>query len=168
MNDASNTVVDSGGETIRVEQTPGSILRKLREDAGLSYVAVGAALHLTAHYVKALESDEYGKLPGLTFVKGYLRSYARLMKADVDAVMVSFEKHIAGLVDAGQRTQQVQRSRRRHDQALRWAIAMSVILVLGIAGGWWFKGKGDTASSARPASPTAAATNIQTATGVSR
>jgi len=122
-------------------RTPGAILRKLREEAGLSQAAVGSALHLTAHYIKALESDEYGKLPGLTFVKGYLRAYARFLKTDVDLVLECFDQHIASMVDAGQRTQQVQRSRRRQDQALRWAFATGSIIVVSLAGGWWYVGQ---------------------------
>jgi len=135
----------NGGETA----SPGAMLRKLREAAGLSLATVGQALHLTVHYVKALESDEYGKLPGLTFVKGYLRSYARFLKADVDAVILCFDQHIATMVDAGIRTGAVQRSRRRHDQALRWAIATGVIIVAGLAGGWWYtSGAGDAPATA--------------------
>lgn len=155
-------------------RTPGAVLRQLREEAGLSQASVGAALHLTTHYIKALESDEYGKLPGLTFVKGYLRAYARHLKTDVDAVIECFDQHIASLVDAGQRTQQVQLSRRRQDQALRWALATGIIIVAGLAAGWWYKGQGDTqvapaVSAARESSvrDTAAGSpaNPQTETG---
>lgn len=118
--------------------TPGEYLRKRREEKGLTHAAVGAALHLTVHYVKALEGDDYGKLPGLTFVKGYLRSYARFLGADVDKVIAQFDEHITGLLDAGLHTARVQRSRQRQDQALRWAIGAGFVVVAGIATGWWY------------------------------
>ncbi|MEY4642882.1 MAG: hypothetical protein RLZZ227_2876 [Pseudomonadota bacterium] len=118
--------------------TPGEYLRKLREEKGLTHTAVGAALHLTVHYVKALEGDDYGKLPGLTFVKGYLRSYASFLGADVDKVIAQFDEHITGLLDAGLHTARVQRSRQRQDQALRWAIGAGFVVVAGIAAGWWY------------------------------
>ena len=57
--------------------TPGAMLRQAREAAGLTHAAVGEALHLTVHYIKALENDDYNKLPGQLFVKGYMRTYAR-------------------------------------------------------------------------------------------
>lgn len=168
MNDDNRTAVELSDEPPPVVHTPGSMLRKLREDAGLSLASVGETLHLTVHYVKALENDDYGRLPGLTFVKGYLRSYARLMKTDVDAVLASFDQYIASLVVEGERTEKVQRSQRRHDQALRWAIAMSVILILGVAGGWWFKGSSNNsaaASAITAPAPAVAATRapVQTA-----
>jgi len=141
--------------------SPGAILRALREEAGLSLGTVGEALHLTAHYIKALEGDEYGKLPGLTFVKGYLRSYARYMKADVDMVLACYDQHIASLVDAGIRTGEVQRSRRRHDQALRWAFATGFIIVAGLAGGWWYKGQDDLGSATNTGAAVTAALPIQ-------
>lgn len=118
--------------------TPGEYLRKLREEKGHTHAAVSSALHLTVHYIKALEGDEYGKLPGLTFVKGYLRSYARFLGADVDNVLARFDEHITGLLDAGQHTARIERSKRRQDQALRWAIGAGLVVVAGIAAGWWF------------------------------
>ncbi|HEY0963079.1 MAG TPA: RodZ domain-containing protein [Pseudomonadales bacterium] len=117
--------------------TPGEYLRKLREEKGHTHAAVSSALHLTVHYIKALEGDEYGKLPGLTFVKGYLRSYARFLGADVDNVLARFDEHITGLLDAGQHTARIERSKRRQDQALRWAIGAGLVVVAGVAAGWW-------------------------------
>jgi cytoskeleton protein RodZ len=136
--------------------SPGAILRARREEAGLSLVTVGEALHLTGHYIKALEGDEYGKLPGLTFVKGYLRSYARYVNADVDMVLACFDQHIASLVNAGIRTGEVQRSRQRQDQALRWAFVTGFIIVAGVAGGWWYKGQDDMPSTTASAAPAVA------------
>jgi cytoskeleton protein RodZ len=118
--------------------SPGEYLRKLREEKGHTHATVSAALHLTVHYIKALEGDEYGKLPGLTFVKGYLRAYARFLGADVNTVLARFDEHITGLLDAGQHTARVERSKRRQDQALRWAIGAGLVVVAGVAAGWWF------------------------------
>jgi cytoskeleton protein RodZ len=118
--------------------TPGEYLRKLREEKGHSYAIVGSALHLTVHYIKALESDDYGKLPGLTFVKGYLRAYARFLGGDVDRVLALFDGHIAGLLDAGKHTARVERSKRRQDQALRWGIGAGFVVVASLVAGWWF------------------------------
>jgi cytoskeleton protein RodZ len=144
--------------------TPGEFLRKLREEKGHTHAAVGSALHLTVHYIKALEGDEYGKLPGLTFVKGYLRAYTIFLGADVDKVLASFDEHIAGLLDAGMHTARVERSKRRQDQALRWAIGAGFVVVAGLAAGWWFMsgrdtpdaGLAQTAASAQQATVTAA------------
>lgn len=152
--------------------TPGEYLRKLREEKGHTHAAVSSALHLTVHYIKALEGDEYGKLPGLTFVKGYLRSYARFLGADVDNVLARFDEHITGLLDAGQHTARIERSKRRQDQALRWAIGAGLVVVAGIAVGWWFMRDAEPAaeiaqrSATETASPPLASAPTSTSSAV--
>jgi cytoskeleton protein RodZ len=125
----------------RLHDTAGMMLRKAREGANLTHAAVGEALHLTVHYIKALENDDHGKLPGATFVKGYLRSYARYLKLDVNAVLASYEKNTVSAEELSSRTESLSRSQRRHDQTFRWAMVTAVIIVAGVAAGWWFVGK---------------------------
>lgn len=74
--------------------SPGATLRAAREAYGMSIDAVAQQLKLAPRQVLALESDDYEKLPGRTFVRGFMRNYARLMRLDPDAV-------VASLPDAG-------------------------------------------------------------------
>ncbi len=140
--------------------TPGEILRKLREGKGLTHAAVGQTLHLTGHYIRALEADDYSKLPAPTFVKGYLKAYARLMGADLETVLGGYDKNMAVMLDAGKQTERVQRSRRRHDKALRWAIGAGFVVVASLVAGWWFM-SGDT-TSAGVAQTSTPATSVTT------
>ena len=119
----------------RQHDTAGVILRKARESANLTHAAVGEALHLTVHYIKALENDDYTKLPGATFVKGYLRAYARFLKLDVNAVLASYEKNNVSAEALSNRTESLSRSQKRHDQTFRWAVVTAVLIVLGVAAG---------------------------------
>lgn len=157
MNDDTNPAAAAPPSDNLGRASPGEYLRRLREEKGHSHAVVSSALHLTVHYIKALESDEYGKLPGLTFVKGYLRSYARFLGADVNTVLARFDEHITGLLDAGQHTARVERSKRRQDQALRWAIGAGLVVVAGIAAGWWFMRDAQPSDNAAPQGAAAAA-----------
>ncbi|MDY6983617.1 MAG: helix-turn-helix domain-containing protein, partial [Pseudomonadota bacterium] len=157
MNDDTNITATAPPSENLGRSSPGEYLRKLREEKGHTHATVSSALHLTVHYIKALEGDEYGKLPGLTFVKGYLRSYARFLGADVNTVLARFDEHIAGLLDAGQHTARVERSKRRQDQALRWAIGAGLVAVAGIAAGWWFMRDAQPSDNAVPQGAAAAA-----------
>ncbi|MES2624817.1 MAG: RodZ domain-containing protein [Pseudomonadota bacterium] len=132
----------------RPHDTAGMMLKKARESANLTHVAVGEALHLTVHYIKALENDDYGKLPGATFIKGYLRAYARYLKLDVNAVLAIYEKNNASAEELSNRTQLSSRNQRRHDQTFRWAVVTAVIVVIGVAAGWWFVGKDQAVTAA--------------------
>ena len=62
--------------------TAGDMLREERLRQNISEKEAGDQLHITAHYVRALESNDYEKLPGAVFVKGYLKSYASLLNID--------------------------------------------------------------------------------------
>ena len=59
----------------------GARLRAAREAAGLSIDAVAQQLKLAPRQVRALEDDDFAQLPGRTFVRGFMRNYARLVAA---------------------------------------------------------------------------------------
>ena len=70
---------------------PGVILRRARETQRLSLEEVAERLNLLPGKVKALEADDYSALPGATFVKGYIRSYARLLNIPSEELVQSYE-----------------------------------------------------------------------------
>ena len=74
-----------------VGATAGDILQQQRERAGLSREAVADRLNLTQSQVAALEKNDFSPFPGETFVKGHLRTYARLLKLDCDAVLRAYK-----------------------------------------------------------------------------
>src|SRR6187402_2515304 len=117
MNNSDQPLSEAGSKPPeRLHDTAGSMLRKARESANLTHAAVGEALHLTVHYIKALENDDYSKLPGATFVKGYLRTYARFLKLDANAVLASYEKNSVSAEELSSRTESLSRTQKRHDQ----------------------------------------------------
>jgi cytoskeleton protein RodZ len=58
------------------------MLARAREAQNLSVSDVARQLKLSVHQVEALEADEFHKLPGPVFVRGFVRNYARLVKLD--------------------------------------------------------------------------------------
>lgn len=70
--------------------TPGAQLLAARERAGMTRETVAARLNLLLSQVVALEEDRFDRFPAETFVKGHLRSYARLLKIDVDQVLRAY------------------------------------------------------------------------------
>jgi len=67
--------------------TAGARLRAARESAGLSIEAVAQQLKLAPRQVRALEDDDFQRLPGRTFVRGFARNYARFLQLDPDTVV---------------------------------------------------------------------------------
>lgn len=76
-----------------VGRGPGERLRAARTAAGLTPQGVADDLHLGVDMLEALERDDYARLPGRVFVRGYLRNYARLVDLPVDTVLASFDAH---------------------------------------------------------------------------
>ena len=54
--------------------------RRLREARGLSLADAANALKFSPRQIAALEADDYHGLQGATFVRGFIRSYARFLK----------------------------------------------------------------------------------------
>lgn len=71
--------------------SPGTLLRQAREAREMSLDDVSAVLHLDVELIAALEADDYENLPASTFVKGYLRGYARLLNLNADTLVEAFE-----------------------------------------------------------------------------
>ncbi|MBB5944003.1 RodZ domain-containing protein [Xanthomonas sp. 3307] len=65
----------------------GQQLREAREAAGLSIDDVGSRLRMPLHVVQALESEQWQRLGAPVFVRGQLRSYARLLGVDLEPLL---------------------------------------------------------------------------------
>lgn len=65
----------------------GTRLRQAREAAGLTLDDVGQRLRMPIQVVKSLEEEQWQKLGAPVFVRGQLRSYARLLGVDVSQLL---------------------------------------------------------------------------------
>lgn len=66
-----------------VVRQAGQVLREAREARGLSVFEVAQSLKFGVRQIEALEADNYGALPpGATFLRGFVRGYAKLLKLD--------------------------------------------------------------------------------------
>ena len=65
----------------------GKTLREARDKQGLSAEEVAAKLKLKPKTIAALEADDFDSLPALTYVKGHVRNYARIVDLDADTLI---------------------------------------------------------------------------------
>lgn len=70
---------------------PGGLLRQAREAKQLGLDEVAANLKLSRRQVQALEAGHFSELPGLTFVRGFVRNYARLLELDAVPLLAMIE-----------------------------------------------------------------------------
>jgi len=70
----------------------GSRLVEAREKAGLSQKDVATDLHLDLPLIQALESEAFDSLPEPTYVRGYIRSYARLLSLNPEELLELYDQ----------------------------------------------------------------------------
>src|SRR5919206_1338713 len=71
-------------------QAIGDRLREARMRQGLDLTEVEAATKIRAKYLRAMENDEFSMLPGTTYVKSFLRTYAEYLGLDAQLLVEEF------------------------------------------------------------------------------
>lgn len=73
-------------------QLPGRFLREAREARNMTVFEVAQSLKFGVRQIEALEADDYAALPqGTTFVRGFVRGYAKLLKLDPDRLLAMLD-----------------------------------------------------------------------------
>lgn len=138
-----------GSEPRRVTAA-GAMLASAREAAGLSVDAVAQQLKLAPRQVKALEEGDYDRLPGRTFVRGFVKSYARLVRLDPERVLAALPAGAAGALEAPQLQQtaptigELPTSDHSKPTWTRWAIPITLAAIVAAAATYeWLRPAGD-------------------------
>ena len=78
--------VDDSAEKVAA-RTLGQTLAAERERQGLSRSDAAQRLHMSAWQIEALETGDYEKLPKGTFLRGFVRNYAKVLGLSAEAVL---------------------------------------------------------------------------------
>lgn len=70
----------------------GEWLKIARQEKRLSIADIADVLHIKSRYLDALERGEFEGLPGLPYVKGYLKRYADYLALDADEIIRRFDE----------------------------------------------------------------------------
>jgi cytoskeleton protein RodZ len=93
----------------------GATLREARMHARIDVSEIEAQTKIRAKYLRALENEEWGLLPGPTFVKSFLRTYAQALGLDGKALVEEYRLHHERPSDVGlEPIVSAPRSRRTH------------------------------------------------------
>ena len=115
---------------------PGRRLRDARIARNLELEEVAARLHLHLNTIARIEADDYDALPAPTFVRGYLRGYARMLDIAPDKILGAYNSHEFDpppLVRDISNTEEV----RSTDVSFRLAtyLILAVVVILVVL--WW-------------------------------
>lgn len=125
------------------EPAVGELLRQARADLGLTVGAVAQKLRLAPKQILAIEGEDYEHLPGPTYIRGYLRSYARLLGLSPDVVIGLYNRHPSATkaVDLTKYVPPPQMSADHH--VIKITTLVVAGLILGLAAIWW-QGRDDS------------------------
>lgn len=115
----------------------GESLRLAREQRGLSLTDCAQRLHILASYLGAMEEGRYSALPGTVFLRGYVRSYGRLLGLDEEHLVAQLDRELrADEPEAGDAAAQAPVVEKRR-VPLGWLVPVAVVLILGAALAIW-------------------------------
>ena len=67
----------------------GNILREAREKLGLSVADVAGQIKFAPRQIEALEAEDFKSLPEAAFLRGFVRSYAKILRLDAETLLAS-------------------------------------------------------------------------------
>ena len=143
-NDTEENAVDKNDVKASAEQQkepvkgPGQILKDARERKNLSQREVADSLRLRLQIIELLEKDEYDSFSTPTFIKGYLRSYAKLLGVNEQEMFAAYRK--LGIKEPDTSTMQSFSRRVKHeenDNRLMLITYAVIIVVIGLVIWWW-------------------------------
>ena len=73
-------------------ETVGEILHNKRKEIGLSLDEITEKLNLDSNLIELLENNDYEKFKVETYLKGYLRAYAKLLGIDGDRIIKLYKE----------------------------------------------------------------------------
>ena len=123
-------------EKLKAESRTASAGVRLREERlskGIKRTTVAEKLHITNHYVKAIESDRFEKLPGAIFTKGYLKNYAEFLNLNPSEIVGLYEKTV--LERENVRTSKVS-SHKIKSRNLKFVIASVILFIILFVALW--------------------------------
>lgn len=117
-------------DTTQIAITPGEKLKRAREQMGLSVDTVARELHLSVTQIHALENDDHSDFHGETYVRGYLRVYAKLVGVEPDQILMPSQPAAA---ESQPPTQQPPVS----GHGRLFGVAAITMMVIGVIF-WWY------------------------------
>ncbi|MDE0956493.1 MAG: DUF4115 domain-containing protein [Pseudomonadales bacterium] len=119
---------------------PGHLLRQAREEQGLSQKETARDLHLTSKVINAIEEDDFELIPSFVFARGYIRSYARHLGLDGQALVAEFDVAYGVPNNSAKPMSAIRKGVQQSKPGDTWVKLISIVFVVGLVAAsivWW-------------------------------
>ena len=137
---AAQSAVEAPGPEDSASASYGARLAWQRQGAGLSVTDVAASLRLHPNQIRAIEQEDLARLPAPAYVRGFIRSYARVLNIDPAPLLSDLNAKLApareSVIDGMATDYVAARAAGRERMLPQWAIgiALVVLTALGLIG----------------------------------
>ncbi|MGD9852452.1 MAG: helix-turn-helix domain-containing protein [Nitrospirales bacterium] len=113
----------------------GGFLQQARKKKRLSLEEVASQTRIQQKYLEALESENFGNLPGKVFAKGFVRSYAKAIGVDEEEALQRFLDTSRNFYEQNQLEQQHQHTKvqAEHRGKFNRNLVLVLFVVLGLS-----------------------------------
>ncbi|GHA23314.1 RodZ domain-containing protein [Oceanisphaera arctica] len=124
---------------------PGALLREAREAKGWTQAEVARRLNLRLAVIESIDGDQYKAGVALTFLRGYVKAYAKVVGVKEQEVLAAFDG-MSGIEQIKAAAPMQSFSRKTRQQASdNWLKRISWLVLLGLLGSlvyWWWQDSG--------------------------
>ena len=130
---------------------PGPILKAARDELRMSIELVAERLHLRPSVVAMIESENYHDFSSDVFLKGYFRSYCRLVGLHEERMVELLERQLAAIQDEERQRQKAEADARASEKRIhmfKLGLVVSFIVVVCASIIWFLVGPSGSNQSA--------------------
>ena len=121
-------------KTAKKSVSIGTLLTNARTAMALSQADVAEQINLPKRIIQAIETDDYDNLPEPTYIRGYLRNYARIVGINDEGLAKLYldQHHCEPVIEVNRRSKQ------SYDPAILWSSVAVLSILVGLVVTWWF------------------------------
>lgn len=117
--------------------TAGAILKAAREAKGLSIEAVAAQLHLRPGIISDIEKDIFDNIASTTYVRGYVKNYARFVNADNSEIQQCLNHQLPEIVPPAMQSFSRKTTQQARNSRLNLVTYLIVTILIAMLVLWW-------------------------------
>lgn len=138
-NSPENNSGQDNNSGVKQPVSTGRMLREAREKRGLTVAEVAGQIKFAPRQIEALEADDFKNLPEAAFLRGFVRSYAKILRLDAEILLASLPQAKAPALEMTPAAVDVpfpsEQSNRQ--QNIIWLSAATVLALLVAGFSYW-------------------------------